>query len=66
MDAKVESRELVPDQSSSSAPLFNFSKLMGEGAKNARDRETSKKKPNGKDGDAKAEKEEPEWKGLKN
>ncbi|MBO5258615.1 MAG: ATP-dependent Clp protease ATP-binding subunit, partial [Clostridia bacterium] len=66
MEAMMENGDIVPDETSSSAPLFNFSKLMGEGAKNARDRENNKKKSDKKDGTSKPEKEEPEMKFLKN
>ncbi|MBQ8187459.1 MAG: ATP-dependent Clp protease ATP-binding subunit, partial [Clostridia bacterium] len=65
MEAMMENGDIVPGETSSSAPLFNFSKLMGEGAKNAKDRENNKKKQNGKNGDAKND-AEPEMKFLNN
>ncbi len=67
MEAMMESGEIVPGETTSSAPLFNFSKLMGEGAKNARDRENNKKKADDKSGKAKKDKDaEPEMKFLSN
>ncbi|MGN1346950.1 MAG: AAA family ATPase [Eubacteriales bacterium] len=63
MEAMMENGDLVPGETSSSAPLFNFSKLMGEGAKNAKDRE-NRKKADGKAGDKTDG--EPEMKFLKN
>lgn len=64
METMFENGDIVPGEVSGSAPLFNFSKLMGEGAKNAKDRENNKKKQNPKNGD-KAD-AEPEMKFLKN
>ncbi len=58
METMLENGDIVPGETDGSAPLLNFSKLMGEGAKNSRDKKRQK-------GDSKSD-SEPEMKFLKN
>ena len=65
VETMIENGDLTPDENSGSAPIFNFSKLMGEGAKNARD---NKKRDKNGDGNGRGDKQsaEPEYKFLTN
>ena len=58
MQAMIDSGDLDLSEDMGKAPLFNFSKLMGEGDKNRKDREKKSKKNDGENS------EEPEYKFL--
>ena len=60
MQALIDSGDLNIDETLGKAPLFNFSKLMGEGEKNRKEREKKTKKSE------KEQSEEPEFKFLTN
>ncbi|MBQ4353863.1 MAG: ATP-dependent Clp protease ATP-binding subunit [Clostridia bacterium] len=61
MQAMIENGDLNPGEEMSQAPLINFSKLMGEGAKNERDAKKRSRKDKNDD-----KPEEPEYKFLTN
>ena len=60
MQAMIDSGDLDMSEDMGKAPLFNFSKLMGEGDKNRKEREKKSKKTDGETA------EEPEYKYLTN
>ena len=60
MQAMIDSGDLDMSEDMGKAPLFNFSKLMGEGDKNRKEREKKSKKNDGETA------EEPEYKYLTN